>query len=113
MQLQAAAAKLHSAGIPLSMTPWHNHEVLRAFKQSSVLRPTSTLARARGISALSQTKAAQWRSSSGPGASGFLLIPNGDQQVMDNFLFKISVARRFGGGIRAGAGIVAAPTCAH
>ena len=112
-QLQAAGEKLHVAGLPLSRTPWHNHDVPAAFTQSRLLRKISSHARSEGISALSQTRATQWRSSSGPGSSGYLLVPMDAASVMDNVLFRISVARRFHGGLSARQGVGLVPRCAH
>ena len=112
-QLQAAADKLTGVGLQPLRTPWNNHDVPTPFRQSKILKRVAATARSRCTSALPQMKAAQWRSSSGPGSSGFLQVPNEDRLVMDNVLFRISVARRFGGGIRLRDLNAAPPQCAH
>ena len=110
-QLQSAADSLKLAGMQPSQTPWENHEVPPPFKQSRILKKLSGIARSQTISLLPQPMAAQWRSSSGPGSSGYLLVPVDEGLLMDNLLFQLSVARRFGGGIRLTDGNVGPPLC--
>ena len=112
-QLQAAADKLTAVGLQPLSTPWNNHDVPAPFRQSKILKKLAATARSRCTSALPRVKAAQWRSSSGPGSSGFLLIPNDEQLLIDNVLFRISLARRFGGGLRLQDLNAAPPQCAH
>ena len=111
-ELQSAADSLKLAGMQASQTPWHNHEVPSPFKQSQVLKKISAMARTQAISVLAQPMAAQWRSSSGPGSSGYLLVPADEGLLMDNLLFQLSVARRFGGGIRLTDDNAGPPLCA-
>ena len=113
LQLQASAEKLKAAGLSPMCTPWENLEVPIAFNQSKLLKKLSSTARAQCTSALPEAQAAQWRSSSGPGSSGYLLVPTEGRLLVDNLLFQISVARRFGGGIQSTNANAVAPVCAH
>ena len=112
-QLQAAAVALKEAGMHHS-APWDSLRVPSPTSQGKILRKLASKMRKAQLDAMPDIAAAQWRSSSGPGASGFLLPPSSPDMLIDNVPFRIAVARRFGGGLVAGDNHPpTAPQCAH
>lgn len=70
-------------------------------KQSRLVKKVSLVARRALESTLADDAAAWLRSSSGPGASGFLMAPAEDAHLVEDTAFRVAVVRRLGGGICA------------
>ena len=100
-QLKAAGDALVVAGLPAISAPWlDGAPPNRSLRQSRILRRISSHMRKQLLPTVDAFKASRFRSSAGPGASGFLMCPSDPDVIMDDDAFKVAVAFRLGGGLR-------------